>query len=136
MSGPSTTSKVSPSAYSTATPANRSPTDSSPRANVRVRVYDYGAIRSALTDLTTGAWDAFMKLVPVLTELVKTIPGVEVVHRGITVENTAIALPLDDQALLSRITVAQAELEQNGTLQRIRRKWLGNPYAGQHLAVH
>jgi ABC-type amino acid transport substrate-binding protein len=53
----------------------------------QVRVYDYGTIRSALTDLTTGACDAFMKLAPVLTELVKPIPGVEVVQRGISVEN-------------------------------------------------
>ena len=41
-----------------------------------VRVYDYGTIRTALTDLTTGACDAFMKLAPVLTELVKPIPAV------------------------------------------------------------
>ncbi|BBX02843.1 amino acid ABC transporter substrate-binding protein [Mycolicibacterium moriokaense] len=101
-----------------------------------VRVYDYGTIRTALTDLTTGACDAFMKLAPVLTELVKPIPGVEVVQRGISVENIAIAVPLNDQALLSRITVAQAELEDDGTLQRIRRKWLGNPYTDQSLAVH
>lgn len=42
-----------------------------------VRVYDYGAIRTALNDLTTGECDAFMKLAPVLTELVKPIaePG-------------------------------------------------------------
>ena len=100
-----------------------------------VRVYDYGAIRDALTDLTTGACDAFMKLAPVLTELVKPVPGVEVVQKGISVENIAIAVGLNDQALLARITVAQHELEQDGTLQRIRRKWLGNPYADQSLAV-
>ena len=101
-----------------------------------VRVYDYATIRSALTDLTTGACDAFMKLAPVLTELVKPIPGVEVVQRGISVENIAIAVALGDQALFARLTVAQEELEQDGTLQRIRRKWLGNPYADQSLAVH
>ncbi len=101
-----------------------------------VRVYDYGTIRTALTDLTTGACDAFMKLAPVLTELVKPIPGVDVVQRGISVENIAIAVALDDQALLARLTVAQAELEDDGTLQRIRGKWLGNPYADQNLAVH
>ena len=101
-----------------------------------VRVYDYGAIRTALTDLTTGACDAFMKLAPVLTELVKPIPGVEVVQRGISVENIAIAVARNDQALLARLTVAQAELEDDGTLQRIRGKWLGNPYADQSLAVH
>jgi polar amino acid transport system substrate-binding protein len=101
-----------------------------------VRVYDYGTIRSALTDLTTGACDAFMKLAPVLTELVKSVPGVEVVQRGISVENIAIAVGPADQALLARITVAQEELEQDGTLQRIRRKWLGNPYTDQSLAVH
>ena len=102
----------------------------------RVRVYDYGSIRSALSDLTTGACDAFMKLAPVLTELVKPIPGVEVVQRGISVENIAIAVGLDDQALLARITVAQEELEQDGTLQRLRRKWLGNPHTDQSSAVH
>lgn len=101
-----------------------------------VRVYDYGSIRSALADLTTGGCDAFMKLAPVLTELVKPIPGVQVVQRGISVENIAIAVALGDQTLLSRLTVAQAELEEDGTLQRIRGKWLGNPYADQNLAVH
>jgi len=100
-----------------------------------VRVYDYDSIRTALTDLTTGVCDAFMKLAPVLTELVMPIRGVEVVQRGITVENIAIAVPLDDQALVGRITLAQAELEDHGTLQRIRRKWLGNPFTDQNLKV-
>jgi polar amino acid transport system substrate-binding protein len=101
----------------------------------RVRVYEYGSIRAALDDLTTGGCDAFMKLAPVLTELVKPIADVEVVQRGISVENIAIAVGLADHALLARITVAQEELEQGGTLQRIRRKWLGNPYTDQSLGM-
>jgi polar amino acid transport system substrate-binding protein len=102
----------------------------------QVRVYDYGTIRTALTDLTTGGCDAFMKLAPVLTELVKPVAGVEVVQRGISVENIATAVGLKDQALFSRITLAQAELEADGTLPRIRRKWLGKPDADQSSAVH
>ena len=134
---PSTTSTASPSACSRATPASRSPSGSSPRARPRPSASTTTAsIRTALTDLTTGACDAFMKLAPVLTELVKPIPGVEVVQRGISVENIAIAVARNDQALLARLTVAQAELEDDGTLQRIRGKWLGNPYADQSLAVH
>jgi hypothetical protein len=31
--------------------------------------------------------------------------------------------------------VAQEELNQDGTLQQLRRKWLGNPYTDQSLAV-
>jgi hypothetical protein len=38
--------------------------------------------------------------------------------------------------LLQRIATAQAELEDDGTLQAIRRKWLGNPYLDQSLAAH
>jgi polar amino acid transport system substrate-binding protein len=102
----------------------------------RVRVYDYGDIPTALADLSAGGCDAFMKLAPVLTELVKTVDGVEVVQRGLSTENIAIAVARANQQLLSRITVAQAELEDNGALQRIRRKWLGNPYADQSLAIH
>ncbi|MCT7659773.1 ABC transporter substrate-binding protein [Mycobacterium deserti] len=101
-----------------------------------VRVYEYGAIRTALTDLTVGVCDAVMKVAPVLTELVKPVSGVEVVARGISVENIAIAVARGNQVMLGRLTVAQAELEDDGTLQRIRRKWLGNPYADQALAVH
>jgi polar amino acid transport system substrate-binding protein len=101
-----------------------------------VRVYDYGSIRTALTDLTTGACDAFMKLAPVLTELVKPIAGVEVVQRGISVENIAIAVGRIDQGLLARIGVAQAELEADGTLPRLRQKWLDRPEADQSSAIH
>ncbi len=101
----------------------------------RVRVYDYGSIRTALGDLTTGGCDAFMKLAPVLTELVKPIAGVEVVQRGISVENIAVAVGLADQELLARVMVAQEDLNQDGTLQQLRRKWLGNPYTDQSLAV-
>lgn len=98
------------------------------------RVYD--GIAAALSDLSAGGCDAVLELGPVLTELVKPIPAVEVVQRGIAVENIAIAVGPHDQALLSRLTVAQAELEDDGTLQAIRRKWLGNPYTDQSLAVH
>jgi ABC-type amino acid transport substrate-binding protein len=100
-----------------------------------VRVYDYGSIRTALTDLTTGACDAFMKLAPVLTELVMSVPGVEVVQRGISVENIAIAVALGDHSLVRHITAAQDRLERDGMLQRIRRKWLGNGALEQSVAM-
>jgi polar amino acid transport system substrate-binding protein len=101
----------------------------------RVRVYDYGGIRTALHDLSTGGCDAVMKLGPVLTELVKPVDGVEVVQRGLSVEDIAVAVGLEDQELFARVMVAQEELNQSGTLQHLRRKWLGNPYADQSLAV-
>ncbi len=97
----------------------------------RVRTYDYGAIGAAIADLVTGGCDAVMKLAPVLAELVKAVPGVEVVQRGLSVEDIAIAVNPADQQLLARLQVAQAELEDNGTLQRLRRRWLGNPYVDQ-----
>ena len=100
------------------------------------RVYDYGGIRTALTDLTTGGCDAFMKLAPVLTELVAPIPGVEVVQRGISREDIAIAVALGDDAARRRITGAQSALEEDGTLQILRRKWLGSPYRDQALGGH
>jgi ABC-type amino acid transport substrate-binding protein len=100
-----------------------------------VRVYDYGTIRTALADLTTGACDAFMKLAPVLTELVKPNPGVEVVQKGISVENIAIAVPMADQGLLRHITAAQEALDQSGMLHQIRLKWLGNGALEQTVAM-
>lgn len=87
-------------------------------------------------DLDIGDCDGVIALAPVLTEYAGPLPGVDVVQKGLTVENVAIGVRPGDQQLLSRITVALAELEDAGTLQGIRRKWLGNPYADQRLAVH
>lgn len=101
-----------------------------------VRVYDYGAVGMAIADLTAGGCDAVLKLTPVLTQLVSRVPDVEVVQRaGISTEQIAVAVNRYDQALLARLQVAQAELEEDGTLQGLRRRWLGNPYVDQSLAV-
>ncbi|MGY4708664.1 ABC transporter substrate-binding protein [Mycolicibacterium sp. CBM1] len=97
----------------------------------RVRVYDYGNVRSVLRDLSTGRCDAFMKFGPVLSRLVDGLPSVEVVQRGITTEKIAIAVPTSAAALLGRINVAQAALEKNGTLPSIRRRWTGSARVDQ-----
>ncbi|MDY6994966.1 MAG: ABC transporter substrate-binding protein [Actinomycetota bacterium] len=102
----------------------------------QVRVYDYGAVGTAIADLTAGGCDAVLKLTPALTELVRHVPDVEVVQRGgISTEALAIAVNPADQALWGRLQVAQAELEEDGTLQRLRRRWLGNPFVDQSLVV-
>lgn len=105
----------------------------------RLRVYDYGAVGAAIADLSNGKCDAVLKLAPVLTELVKEAqrvsPGVQVVQRSLSVEHIAIAVAPANQALGSRLRGAQTELESAGTLQRIRRRWLGNPYVDQSVAA-
>ncbi|MHC9292694.1 ABC transporter substrate-binding protein [Mycobacterium sp. LTG2003] len=101
----------------------------------RVRVYDYGDIRVALADLASGGCDAVMKLAPVLAELVKPLPEVEVVQRRLSTEEIAIAVARTNTELLDRIAAVQGELEGDGTLQQIRRRWLGNPFTDQHLAA-
>jgi len=101
-----------------------------------VHVYDYGSIESALHDLTTGGCDAFMKLAPVLTELVKPVADLEVVQRGLSREDIAIAVRFGDDVTLQRLSHAQAGLEDDGTLQGLRRKWLGSPYRDQSLTAH
>jgi polar amino acid transport system substrate-binding protein len=97
----------------------------------RVTVYDYGSIRRALRDLSSGRCDAFMKLDPVLTRLAAAVPGVTVVQRGITTEKIAVAVATTDATLLARINVAQTALEQGGTLGAIRERWTGSPRVDQ-----
>lgn len=100
-----------------------------------VRVYDYGSIRTALRDLTTGGCDVFMKLAPVLTSLVRPVPGVEVVGRGISVERIAVAVPSHGDGLRQRIDAAQRALEANGRLAAMRGKWLGSDRLDQSGAA-
>jgi polar amino acid transport system substrate-binding protein len=90
-----------------------------------VRVYDYGDIGTAISDLTTGGCDAFMKLAPVLTALVRPVADVEVVARGLSSERIAVAVRIGSDELRARINTAQAELERSGALAEIRTAWLG-----------
>jgi polar amino acid transport system substrate-binding protein len=99
-----------------------------------VWVYDYGTIKTAITDLTTGGCDVFMKLAPVLTELVRPVDGVEVVQRGISTERIATAVRRSDGELLHRINAAQDELEKTGRLPHLRRTWLGSSLLDQSAA--
>jgi ABC-type amino acid transport substrate-binding protein len=92
-------------------------------------------VSTAIADLVAGGCDAVLKLAPALAELVKQVPGVELVQRGLSVEDIAVAVNPADQKLLARLQVAQAELEEDGTLQRVRRKWLGNPYVDQSVGM-
>ncbi len=62
---------------------------------------------TAIADLVAGGCDAVLKLAPVLAELVKAVPGVEVVQRGLSVEHIAIAVTPADQQLLARLQVAR-----------------------------
>jgi polar amino acid transport system substrate-binding protein len=64
----------------------------------------------SVDDLTTGACDTFMKLAPVLTELVHAVDGVDVVQRGLSTEQIATAVRFSDTELLQSINAAQAEL--------------------------
>jgi ABC-type amino acid transport substrate-binding protein len=100
----------------------------------QVQGYDDGAAAAAA--LRSGRCDAVVALAPVLTELVKPLPDVEVVQRGLSREPIAIAVAGGDAGLLHRIGAAQDELDADGTLQRIRRRWLGNPYRDHSLVIH
>jgi hypothetical protein len=72
----------------------------------------------------------------VLTELVKPVADLEVVQRGLSREDIAIAVRFGDDVTLQRLSHAQAGLEDDGTLQGLRRKWLGSPYRDQSLTAH
>jgi polar amino acid transport system substrate-binding protein len=101
-----------------------------------VRCFDHGGIHSAASELEAGDCDAMMALAPTLTELVASLPDVDVVQRGLSREEIAIAVAPGDTALKAQIATAQDRLEADGSLQELRRKWLGNPYRDQSLAAH
>jgi polar amino acid transport system substrate-binding protein len=90
----------------------------------RVKVYPYDRIHDALEDVTTGACDAVMKLDPVLHRLVADLPHVDVVIRGLSVEEIAIATAIGDP-LGRALARAQTAREDDGSLPAMRRTWLG-----------
>ena len=80
--------------------------------------------------------DALVALTPTLAALVGRLPDVDVVQRGLSREEIAVAVAPGDDALSAQLVTAQERLEANGSLQEMRRKWLGNPYRDQSLAAH
>jgi polar amino acid transport system substrate-binding protein len=79
-------------------------------------VRGYPDLDAAIADLSSGGCDGVLALGPVLIAAVNAVGAA-------------------DQALAARLQVAQAELEADGTLQELRRRWLGNPYTDQSAAI-
>lgn len=92
----------------------------------RVRVYPYDQIEQALSDLSRGGCDVFMKLAPVLDWLVRDRPHLKVVETGITVERLAVCVRKGDARLRDAINRAQSTLFQDGRLQSLIGQWLGS----------
>jgi ABC-type amino acid transport substrate-binding protein len=91
----------------------------------RVRVYAYNEIEMALSDLSSGGCDAFMKLAPVTHWFVRDRPRLKVVQTGITREILGVCVRKGDRALREAINAAQAELVKDGTLPALIKQWLG-----------
>jgi polar amino acid transport system substrate-binding protein len=96
-----------------------------------VRVYDYHDIGKALDDLSNGGCDAVMKLAPVLTWLVRDRPTLDVVQRGISREEIAIAVRKGNAELRGQIDTAQQSLTADGTLGRLVATWLEATHAAR-----
>ncbi len=89
-----------------------------------VRIYDYDAILTALDDLVAGTIVAFMKLEPVMRWLTRDRPTLAVVQTGITDEQIASAVRLDDHRLAADLERAQRCLAADGTLGHLGSTWL------------
>ncbi|QEM46457.1 transporter substrate-binding domain-containing protein [Mycolicibacterium grossiae] len=96
----------------------------------------YPDLAAAAADLGTGACDAVVDLQPVLIEAARTLPDVDVVAGRLARAAVALAVRSDDPAPAQRLAEAQAALEEDGTLARLRRRWLGNPYLDHGLSRH
>jgi len=101
-----------------------------------VRAFDHREFRSAASALEDHGCDAMLALAPVLAGLVHALPDVDVVQRGLSRDEIAVAVTPADDGLLAQIVTAQERLETDGSLQEMRRQWLGNPYRDQSLAAH
>ncbi|MEU0496410.1 ABC transporter substrate-binding protein [Mycobacterium sp. NPDC006124] len=101
-----------------------------------VRAFGHRDFASAAGELAAHGCDALVALAPTLTQLVASAPDVDVVQRGLSREEIAVAVAPGDDALLAQLGTAQDRLEADGSLQEMRRKWLGNPYRDQSLAAH
>ena len=95
------------------------------RRAAQVRVYAYDAIEEALSDLTSGGCDAFMKLAPVTEWFIRSRPRLKVVETGITCERLAVCVRKGNTMLRDAINTAQTVLVEDGTVAALIKQWLG-----------
>jgi polar amino acid transport system substrate-binding protein len=89
-----------------------------------IRYYPYGGIGDALDDLSAGRIGGFIKLLPVLTWLTSTRPGLRVVQEIPIHERIGIAVALDNAPLRDAVNQVLADLRRSGDLQRLTDRWL------------
>ncbi len=89
-----------------------------------VRTYAYHDIGVMLDDLAAGKIGAVMKLAPVMHWLTRNRPTLRVVQEGITDERLGISVRLGNEGLRQAIDDAQVQLQDNGVLPGLVKKWL------------
>ncbi|WP_395711926.1 ABC transporter substrate-binding protein [Reyranella sp.] len=89
-----------------------------------IKVYPFAEIGQAMVDLAAGRITAVMKVHPVAAWLARRTPGLRIVAQ---VPNDpqplGIGLAKSNAALLAAINGALADLRQDGTYDRLSRKW-------------
>lgn len=88
-------------------------------------IKSYDDTLMAFEDLKAGRVDAVVNDYPVTAYLVKKDPVFEIVAKIPTGEKYGIAVRKDSEELLKAINKALAEIKEDGTYDRIYKKWFG-----------
>jgi polar amino acid transport system substrate-binding protein len=90
-----------------------------------VQYYPYNAIERALDDLESGRIGLVIKLLPVISALVRDRPRLSVAFEVPTREQLGIAVAKDNVELCTALNDALKALRDRGELQRLEARWLG-----------
>jgi polar amino acid transport system substrate-binding protein len=89
-----------------------------------IRYYPYNGILQALDDLEAGRIGLVIKLFPVISELVKGRPKLEVAIQVPTQEKLGIAFAKEDGGLCAAVNASLKNLQANGTIARLQKVWI------------
>ena len=88
-----------------------------------IRYYPYHGIDSALDDLEAGAIGLVIKLLPVISWLVKDRPALSVAMQVPTQEKLGIAFAMTNDHLCEAANAAMNALRGNGEFARLQARW-------------
>jgi ABC-type amino acid transport substrate-binding protein len=89
-----------------------------------IRYYPYHGIAAALDDLDAGHIGLLIKLVPVISSLVKDRPQLAVAIEVPTHEKLGIAFAKDRADLCAAVDAAIRTLRDNGEFARLQARWI------------
>lgn len=101
-----------------------------------VSILYYNSYSDQISALKSGKIDGFLTDEPLAKEIIKENSSLKILDEKLTEDSYAFAINSSKQGLQKEINIVLNKMKQNGKLQELEEKWMGNDESKKELDIY